>query len=231
MDNFEIMAFSNSAINRPLLFALYFFIYLVGLLGNIIIIACVITDLHLHKPMYIFLGNLAAVDMILTTSTLPKLMDILLTGNNTIFYGECFAQLCFYTFTAYTEATLLSFMAYDRYVAICKPLYYHLIMNRRHYMLCLMGIWMFAAFNALFITLIMWQIKICHSNKIQHFFCEIKALNRIVCANIRLHLILYLEIILLGLFPFLLSVTSYIQIISIILRIPSTTGQKKAFST
>ncbi|XP_069815671.1 olfactory receptor 1E16-like [Dendropsophus ebraccatus] len=231
MDNLEIVAFSNLTKNRPLLLALFLSIYLVGLLGNTIITLCVITDLHLHKPMYIFLSNLASVDMIFTTSSLTKLMDILLTGNNTISYVECFIQFCFYMFAACTEATLLSFMSYDRYVAICKPLYYHLIMTRRHYILSLMGIWTLTSFNALFLTLTIYQIGICHSNKIQHFFCEIKALDRIACNKIRLHLILYFEVIVLGVFPFLLSLTSYIKIISIILRMSSTTGRKKAFST
>ncbi|XP_044132913.1 olfactory receptor 7A5-like [Bufo gargarizans] len=228
--NFEIVAFSNLTGNGPLFFTLFFFIYLIGLLGNIIIVICVITDVHLHKPMYIFLSNLSAVDMIFTSSTIPKLMDVLLTGNNSISFVQCFTQMCFYLFAASTEDMLLSFMAYDRYVAICNPLYYHLIMNRGRYILFLLGIWMLAYVNALLLTLNIYQIGICQSDKI-HLFCEIKALDRIACANTRLHLILYFEIIVLGFFPFLLSLSSYINIISVVLSIPSTTGRKKAFST
>ncbi|KAG8556191.1 hypothetical protein GDO81_009120 [Engystomops pustulosus] len=228
-DNFEIVAFSTK--NHPVLFALFLFIYLVGLLGNIIIITCVVSNVRLHTPMYFSISNLSTVDMMFTSSTLPKLMDIFLTRNNSISVAECFTQMFFYLFAAGTEDLLLSFMAYDRYVAICKPLYYHVIMSNHKFIVFLLSIWMSAYVNALFFTLNVSQIDICHSNKIQHFFCETKALDRIACPNIRLHLILYFEIIVLGLLPFLLSLLSYIKIISVVLRIPSTVGRKKAFST
>ncbi|XP_073445074.1 olfactory receptor 1E16-like [Dendrobates tinctorius] len=231
IQHFQIVAFSHSMKNHLLFFALFLFIYLIGLLGNIIIITCVIIDEHLHTPMYIFLSNLSAVDMIFTSSTIPKLMDILLTGKNSISFGECFTQMCFYIFAASMEDVLLSLMSYDRYVAICKPLYYHLIMKRRNYILYLLSIWMAASVNALFFTMTIYQLDICHSNKIQQFFCDIKALNKIACANIKIHLIMFFEIIILGLIQFIISLSSYIKIISIVLNIPSTTGRKKAFST
>ncbi|XP_044132917.1 olfactory receptor 1G1-like [Bufo gargarizans] len=230
IENFEIVAFYYLEKNRPVFFALFFFIYLIGLLGNIIIIITVITDVSLHKPMYIFLTNSSSVDIIFTSSTLPKLMDILLTGNNSISFVECFAQMCLYTFAACTEDMLLSFMAYDRYVAICKPLYYHMIMNRRNYMLVLVSIWISTAVDSLFLTLTIYQMNICHSNKIQQFFCELKAFDRILCNSTKLHLIIVAEVII-GLILFLLSLISYIKIISLVLSISSTTGQKKAFST
>ncbi|XP_077118745.1 olfactory receptor 1496-like [Ranitomeya variabilis] len=228
---FQIVAFSHSMKNHLLFFALFLFIYLIGLLGNIIIITCVIIDELLHTPMYIFLSNLSAVDMILTSSTLPKLLDILLTGKNSISFGECFTQMCFYIFAACMEDVLLSLMSYDRYVAICKPLYYHLIMKHRNYILYLLSIWMAASVNALFLTMTIYQIDICHSNKMQQFFCDIEALNKIACANIKIHLIMSFEIIILGVIQFFISLSSYIKIISVVLNIPSTTGRKKVFST
>ncbi|XP_073507017.1 olfactory receptor 1E16-like [Phyllobates terribilis] len=228
---FRIVAFSHSMKNHLLFFAFFLFIYLIGLLGNIIIITCVMIDEHLHTPMYIFLSNLSAVDMIFTSTTLPKLMDILLTGKNSISFGECFTQMCFYLFAACMEDVILSLMSYDRYVAICKPLYYHLIMKPRNYMLYLLSIWMSASVNALFLTMTIYQIDFCHSNKIQQLFCDFKAFNRIACANIKISLILSFEIIILGVIQFLISLSSYIKIISIVLNIPSTTGITKAFST
>ncbi|KAG8542655.1 hypothetical protein GDO81_017658 [Engystomops pustulosus] len=230
-DYFEIVAFFNSGMNPPIYFALFLLIYLVGLLGNIIIIICVITNVRLHTPMYIFLSNLSTVDMMFTSSTLPKLMDILLTRNNSISYVECITQVWFYMFAVCTEDMLLSFMAYDRYVAICKPLYYHMIMSKRNYILFLMAIWMFTLVNALFVILTLYPIDICHSNKIYHFFCEIKALGRLLCVNTKLNFIILTEVMAFGLFLFLLNLTSYIKIISVVLRIPSTSGRKKAFST
>ncbi|XP_075199948.1 olfactory receptor 1E16-like [Anomaloglossus baeobatrachus] len=231
IEDFQIVAFSDSIKHHLLLFAFFLFIYVIGLLGNIIIITCVVIDEHLHTPMYIFLSNLSAVDMIFTSTTLPKLMDILLTGKNSISFGGCFTQMCFYLFAAGMEDMLLSFMSYDRYVAICKPLYYHLIMKHRNYVLFLFSIWISALINALFFTMTIYQINICHSNKIQQFFCEIKALNRIACANMKIRVILSFEIIIFGLIQFLISLSSYIKIISIVLSIPSTGGKKKAFST
>ncbi|XP_072006319.1 olfactory receptor 1N1-like [Engystomops pustulosus] len=180
--------------------------------------------------MYISLSNLSTVDMMFTSSTLSKLMDLLLTANNSISYVGCFTQMWFFMFSAVTEDLLLSFMAYDRYVAICKPLYYHMIMNSRNFMLSLMSLWMLSLVNASFITLAIYQMDICHSNKIQHFFCEIKAFDRILCANTKTHLILFGEVMV-GFVPFLLSLTSYIKIISVVLSISSTSGRKKAFST
>ncbi|KAG8539464.1 hypothetical protein GDO81_020884 [Engystomops pustulosus] len=230
IDHFEIMAFSNYTKNRSLLFSMYLFIYLIGLQGNITIIICVVTNVHLHKPMYISLSNLSTVDMMFTSSTLSKLMDLLLTANNSISYVGCFTQMWFFMFSAVTEDLLLSFMAYDRYVAICKPLYYHMIMNSRNFMLSLMSLWMLSLVNASFITLTIYQMDICHSNKIQHFFCEIKAFDRILCANTKTHLILFGEVMV-GFVPFLLSLTSYIKIISVVLSISSMSGRKKAFST
>ncbi|KAG8539374.1 hypothetical protein GDO81_020999 [Engystomops pustulosus] len=180
--------------------------------------------------MYIFLSNLSTADAVLTSSTLPKLMDVLLTGKNTISSVECFTQLCFYLFGLGTEDLLLSFMAYDRYMAICKPLYYHMIMRKRYYTLFLTGIWILGFANALFFILTIFQIDICHSKKLP-LFCEIKALSRLLCANTKVNIILIIETIVIGVFLFILNLTSYSKIISVILRIPSTTGRKKAFST
>ncbi|XP_075715636.1 olfactory receptor 1E16-like, partial [Rhinoderma darwinii] len=206
-------------------------IYLTGVLGNIIIITSVIIDARLHTPMYIFLCNLSSVDMIFNSSTFPKLMDILLSGNDSISFIQCFTQLYFYMFAASTEDVLLSLMAYDRYVAICKPLHYHLIMNKRKYVLLLLGTWILGCANSLFLTFSIYQLELCPSNKIQHFFCDIKALEKISCSHTQFYILLYIESVVLGLFPFLLSLTSYIKIILIILRIRSTSGRKKAFST
>ncbi|XP_072006318.1 olfactory receptor 1G1-like [Engystomops pustulosus] len=169
-------------------------------------------------------------DIIFTTSTLPKVMDILLTRINRISFMECFSQLCFYMLALNTEDLLLSFMSYDRYVAICKPLYYHMIMRKRNYILFLMGIWMLAFGNALLFILSIYPIDICYTNKLP-FFCEIKSLSRILCTNTQLNIILIIETIVFGVCLFLFNLTSYSKIISVVLSIPSKTGRKKTFST
>ncbi|KAG9488641.1 olfactory receptor-like protein OLF3 [Eleutherodactylus coqui] len=229
--HFQIVAFSNTTENNHFYFLIFFCIYLSGLLGNLIIISAVIIDVHLHTPMYIFLCNLSLVDITFTSSTLPKLMDILLSGNFSISFIQCFTQLYFFMFAAGTEDILLSLMAYDRYVAVCKPLHYHLIMNKKKYVILLLGTWICGSVNSLFMTVSIYQLDLCRSNKIQHFFCDIKALEKISCNTSSFHILLYVETMLLALCPFLLSVTSYIKIIRSILVIKSTTGRKKTFST
>ncbi|KAM3924694.1 olfactory receptor 5V1-like [Leptodactylus fuscus] len=229
--NFHLTAFSNSTENHLVLFHLFLFIYLTGTLGNILIITLVITDAHLHTPMYILLCNLSSVDLIFNSSTLPKLMDILLSGNDSISFIQCFTQLYCYMFAASTEDILLSLMAYDRYVAVCKPLHYNLIMNKKNYVLLLLGTWISGCANSLFLTLSIYHLDLCPSNKIQHFFCDIKALEKITCSHTQFYTLLYIESVVLGLFPFLLSLTSYVKIILIIVGIKSTGGRRKAFST
>ncbi|XP_018427896.1 PREDICTED: olfactory receptor 1-like [Nanorana parkeri] len=229
--DFQIVAFSDSPKLHHVFFSVFALVYLVGLLGNILLITCVVTDVHLHVPLYIFLSNLSSVDVLLTSSTLPKLMDILLSGNNLISFIGCFTQLFFYLFAAATEDILLSCMAYDRYVAVCKPLHYQLIMNKTKYVLLILSTWMLASVNALFFTLSIYQMNVCNSNKIQHFFCDIKAFDRIACSHNRFRIIIYFEIVVLGLFPFMLSLSSYVKIILIITKIQTMNGRWKAFST
>ncbi|XP_053319822.1 olfactory receptor 1-like [Spea bombifrons] len=228
---FQILAFSSHVENHRLLFAIFLVIYVTGLLGNLVILIAVFVDSHLHTPMYFFLCNLSSLDIIFTTVTLPKLMDILLSGSNVISFSECFSQLYFYVFLASTEDILLSSMAYDRYVAICSPLHYQLIMHNRKCVLILLGTWMSGCMNSIFMTVLISNLTLCRSNKIHHFFCEIKALEKISCNNSGFHIIIYVETLLLGVFPFLLSLTSYIKIIRVILSIKSKNGRRKAFST
>ncbi|XP_018427895.1 PREDICTED: olfactory receptor 1-like [Nanorana parkeri] len=228
---FQILAFANSTEHYSLLFAVFFLIYTTGVLGNLVIISAVILDVRLHIPMYIFLCNLSLVDLVFTSSTLLKLMDILVTGNNSITFHQCFTQLYFFMFAAGTEDILLSCMAYDRYVAICRPLHYHHIMKKEKVILLLLGTMASGSLNSVFMTLSIYRFDFCRSNVIQNFFCDIKALEKISCNNTGFYIVLYIETLLLALCPFLLSVTSYVKIVQTVLGIKSTQGRRKAFST
>ncbi|KAM4722815.1 olfactory receptor-like protein OLF3 [Rhinophrynus dorsalis] len=229
--DFQILAFFSDAKKQPLLFLVFFLIYLMGILGNFVIIIVTCMYSQLHTPMYFFLCNLSIIDVCYTTVTLPKLLDILLTANNSISFIQCFTQMFFFTLVGSIEVVLLSSMAYDRYVAICKPLQYHLIMNSKKCALLLVSIWIPGSVNSIFVTLFASKLPLCHSNKIQQFFCNVKALAQISCTNKGFEILIYVEVLVLGLFPLLLSFTSYIKIILIILRIKSTNGRRKAFST
>ncbi|KAE8619460.1 hypothetical protein XENTR_v10009793 [Xenopus tropicalis] len=181
--------------------------------------------------MYFFLCNLSCVDIIFTTITLPKLLDILLFGNNSMSAMQCYSQMYFYMCVACTEDTLLSFMAYDRYVAICRPLHYHQMMNKKKYVLLIVTTWIAGCFNSLFLTLWVSQLTLCNPGKLYHFFCDVKAVLKISCSTITFRIIIYADTLLFGFCPFLLSVISYIKVIRIILSIRCSNGRRKAFST
>ncbi|KAM8972415.1 LOW QUALITY PROTEIN: olfactory receptor 1L4-like [Pelodytes ibericus] len=229
--DFQIWGFSTSPGKHPLRFTLYFLIYVIGLVGNIIIIAVTYFELNLHTPMYFFLRNLSFVDICYTSVTLPNLMHIFLTGNNVISFIPCFMQLHFFTTMGCTEVVLLTSMAYDRYVAICNPLHYYMVMNNRRCSQLVLASWSFGFINSLLVTVFAAQLLFCGSKRIQQLFCDIKSLLKITCSDTQgFQIIIYLEVLLAGLCPFLLSLTS-IKIISSVLKVQSIEGRKKSFST
>ncbi|KAE8619148.1 hypothetical protein XENTR_v10009635, partial [Xenopus tropicalis] len=181
--------------------------------------------------MYFFLCSLAFVDICYPTVTLPKLMDILLSGNNSITCIQCFTQMYFFVVLGGIETIVLSSMAYDRYVAICKPLRYHLIMTRRVCVLVIVGTWVSGFTNSALLTSLASKLSICGSNKIKQFFCDVKAVADISCERTAFYGTIYVETSFLGLMTFSLNVISYINIIRNILHIKSKHGRKKTFST
>ncbi|XP_053319800.1 olfactory receptor 1468-like [Spea bombifrons] len=228
---FYIVGFTNDANKKKTLFIVFLFIYLIGIVGNLIIITVIYLDSHLQTPMYLFLCNLSSVDICYTTVTLPKLMDMLATEHNSITFTQCFTQMYFFNFLATTEVFLLTAMAYDRYAAICFPLQYYLIMNRKKCTCILISVWVSGCMNSLFFSGFASTLTFCYSNKIQHFFCDVKPLVKISCSNGIFYIVMYVETVFLGIFPLFLSLTSYVKIISSILQIKSVEGRKRAFST
>ncbi|KAG8441074.1 hypothetical protein GDO86_006715 [Hymenochirus boettgeri] len=229
---FHISGFAGSPGKHPLHFMVVLFIYLIGLLGNLTLISVTFLESHLQIPMYFFLRNLAFVDICYTSVTLPKLMHIYITGNNAVTFIPCFIQLHFFTSTGCTEVVLLTSMAYDRYVAICNPLRYFIVMKSRKCTQLVLISWTFGFINSLFVTVFASRLCFCGSKEIEQLFCDIKSLLKISCNDVGdFQVIIYLEVLLAGLFPFLLSVTSYAKIILAILKVQSSDGRKKTFST
>ncbi|KAE8619173.1 hypothetical protein XENTR_v10009660 [Xenopus tropicalis] len=221
-----------SAEKRPLFSIVFLWIYLIGVLGNLVILTVICNDVHLHTPMYFFLCTLAFVDICYPTVTPLKLMDMVISGNNSISLIQCFTQMYFILTFAGVEVTLLSSMAYDRYVAICKPLRYHLIMNRRVCVLVIVGTWIFGFVNASFITYLASKLLIGQTNKINRLFCDIIALAKISSNKITIfYNVVYVEVVLFGIMPFSLNLITYINIIHSILQIKSKHGRQKTFST
>ena len=200
---------------QPLLFVLFLAIYLVIVAGNGAILMVVISEPRLHSPMYFFLGNLSCLDICYSTVTLPKMLGNFLSSHKEISFWGCISQLHFFHFLGSTEALLLAVMAFDRFVAICKPLRYTLIMNPRVCTQMAVTVWIIGFFHALMHSIMTSRLHFCGSNHIHHFFCDIKPLLKLACGNIELNQWLLNTVtgtIAMG--PFFLTLLSYGYIIT-----------------
>nr|XP_033780521.1 olfactory receptor 1L4-like [Geotrypetes seraphini] len=229
---FIILGLSDNPKLQVPLFLVFLLNYLITLLGNLVIITLICADPRLHTPMYFFLSNLSVTDICYTSVIIPKLLGIFLLGFNTISYAGCLAQLYFFMGFASLEIFLLTVMAYDRYVAICHPLRYSLIMNWRVCILMVVTSWIIAFLNSSPTTAFVSLLSFCGSNKIDHFFCDLTPLLKLSSTDTAsTQVVILIETTLVSLIPFLLTIISYIYIISAILRIRSKEGRYKAFST
>ncbi|XP_074141352.1 olfactory receptor 13A1-like [Sminthopsis crassicaudata] len=229
---FILQGFSEHPELRIPLFICFLFLYMVALTGNVLIITAIIFNSHLHNPMYFFLFNLATMDVICTSSILPKVLQGLLLKENTISFGGCMAQLYFLTWSASSELLLLTVMAYDRYVAICHPLHYGTMMNKTLCSMLASGVWGLCAFNTAIHTGLMIRLSFCGPNIVTHFFCEVPPLLLLSCSSTYVNrIMIVLADAFYGILNFVLTLVSYSLIISSILKIRTTEGKKKAFST
>ncbi|XP_043421220.1 olfactory receptor 13F1 [Prionailurus bengalensis] len=229
---FFLLGFSHYPKVEVIVFVLCLLMYLITLLGNIILISITILDSHLHKPMYFFLSNLSFLDIWYTSSAFTPMLTNFVTGENTISFVGCVAQMYFSLAMGATECVLLSLMAYDRYVAICNPLRYPIIMNKKVCLQIAAGSWLTGYLTTLVETVFVMQLSLCGHNTINHFACEILAVLKLVCVDTSMVELLMLVITTLILpMPVLLICISYAFILSNILRISSVGGRSKAFST
>ncbi|XP_029435837.1 olfactory receptor 5V1-like [Rhinatrema bivittatum] len=229
---FLLLGFSEFPELQLPLFSLFLLLYLMAMLGNLLVICIVCADRHLHTPMYFFLVNLSSIDICYLTNILPKLLTICLTNSSSISFSGCILQWYCYMMCVATEFQLLTAMAYDRYVAICNPLRYSIIMNKRVCALLAAVSWLAGSMESLPHSVIITQFSFCDSNVINHFFCDITALLKLSCTDTSaIETINVVEVVIAGFTPFLLTLISYVFIISSILRIHSTEGKSKAFST
>ncbi|XP_064139194.1 olfactory receptor 7G3-like [Loxodonta africana] len=232
VSGFLLLGLSEDPEVQPLLFGLFLSMYLVTVLGNLLIILAVISDSHLHTPMYFFLSNLSFVDISFTSTTVPKMLVNIQTENKAISYTGCLTQVYFSTVFICMDNLLLIVMAYDRFVAICHPLYYTVIMSPRLCGLLILLSFFISIMNALLQSLMVLHLSFCTDLEIPHFFCELAQILKLACSDTLINNILvYLVTSLLGVVPLSGIIFSYIRIFSSILRIPSTGGKNKAFST
>ncbi|CAN0428854.1 unnamed protein product [Rangifer tarandus platyrhynchus] len=214
------------------LFSLFLSMYLVTVLGNLLIILATSSDSHLHTPMYFFLSNLSVNDICLSTTTIPKMLVNIQTQNQSITYTGCLTQICFVLVFASLESSLLAVMAYDRYVAICHPLRYTVIMNRQLCGLVIVLPLFIIIMDALLHTLMLLQLSFCTDLEIPLFFCEVVQVIKLACSDTLVNnILIYLATSIFGGIPVCGIIFSYIQIVSSVLRMPSASGKYKAFST
>ncbi|XP_075415617.1 olfactory receptor 13C7 [Tenrec ecaudatus] len=217
---------------EKMFFVLILLMYLVILLGNGVLILVTVTDSRLHTPMYFFLGNLSFLDICYTTSSVPLILDSFLTPRKTIPFSACAVQMFLSFAMGATECVLLGMMAFDRYVAICNPLRYPVIMSKVAYVPMAASCWAAGSAASMVQTSLAMQLPFCGNNIINHFTCEILAVLKLACADISMNVISMgvTNVIFLAV-PVLLIFVSYVFILATILRIPSAEGRKKAFST
>ena len=213
------------------LFVVLLFTYMLTLTGNGVIISLIWTDNRLQTPMYFFLSNLSFLDILFTSSVTPKLLSFLLKDRKTTSLAGCISQTYFFFFLGTVEFILLVVMSFDRYVAICNPLRYTVIMNSRVCLLLVLGCWVGAFLSVLCPVILLSRLPFCQK-EINHFFCDIAPLLQAACIDTHLlERISFLLSSLILLTSLVITTVSYTYIISTILRIPSAQGRQKAFST
>ncbi|XP_030047846.1 olfactory receptor 1C1-like [Microcaecilia unicolor] len=229
---FVLLGLTDRVALRGLLIAVFLAMYLINMLGNGTMISVISGSPQLHSPMYIFLCNLSFVDLCFTSVTVPKMLSNLISNKKTISYSACITQLYFFVAFAGSECVLLSIMAYDRYVAICNPLHYFTIMNKKVCLSMSAACLIICFLNSLLHTLLVYRLSFCNSNLIEHFFCDFTPLLKLSCTDTSINeLVLFTEASLIAVLPFLIILISYFRIINAILKIQSTGGRHKTFST
>ncbi|XP_029471712.1 olfactory receptor 1020-like [Rhinatrema bivittatum] len=217
---------------RIVLFVTFLIMYLITLLGNGAIIAVIRIDARLHTPMYFFLSVLSSVDICIISVIVPSMLKNLISESKSISFSGCLTQLYFFISLAGSECFLLAAMAYDRYVAISSPLQYTIVMNPRLCYYLVAGSFAGGFLKSLLHTLMVLRLSFCGSNIINHFFCDLTALYKLSCTVTSLNeLMIFIEGPFTLMAPFVIIVLSYCCIIIAILKISSTEGRHKAFST
>ncbi|XP_058146441.1 olfactory receptor 7A5-like [Dasypus novemcinctus] len=232
VSEFILLGFSEDTEMQPFLFGLFLSMYLVTVFANLLIILATITDSQLHTPMYFFLSNLSFTDICFTSTTVPKMLLNIQTESKTITYENCLIQMYFFMLFAGLDISLLTVMAYDRFVAICHPLHYLVIMNPRVCGLLLLASWLLSVLVSLLHDLMVLRLSFCTELEMPHFFCELNQVVQLACSDTFLNdLVMQVATGFLTVIPLTGILYTYSKIISSIFRISTAGGKYKAFST
>nr|XP_051710229.1 olfactory receptor 5B3-like [Oryctolagus cuniculus] len=229
---FILLGLTNDPKLQVPLFVMFFLIYTITLVGNLGIIVLILWDCRLHTPMYFFLGHLSLVDFCYSSAVTPTVMAEFLMSNNVISYGSCVVQMFFFAAFATVENFLLASMAYDRYVAVCKPLHYTATMTTSVCARLITGSYIYSFLNSSIHVRNTFSLSFCKSNVVHHFFCDLPAVMALSCSNRRVSELILLYVVSFNVFFALLVILiSYIFIFITILKMHSSEGRQKAFST
>ena len=226
-----LLGVSSHQEQEDFFFILFLFIYPITLIGNLLIILAIRSDIRLHNPMYFLLANLSFVDIVFSSVTIPKGLANHLLGTRAISFGGCLTQMYFMIALANTDSYILAAMAYDRAVAITRPLHYTTIMSPRTCVLLVIGSWVIGNANAFPHTLLTASLSFCGNQEVANFYCDIASLLKLSCSDTHFNVkMMYLGAAVFSV-PLLCIIISYVQVFSTVLRVPSTKGVLKAFST
>nr|XP_003468024.1 olfactory receptor 7A17-like [Cavia porcellus] len=229
---FLLLGLSEDAELQPFVYGLFLSMYLTTVLGNLLILLAIVSDPHLHTPMYFFLSNLSSVDIGFTSTTVPKMLVNIQTHSQLITYAGCITQMYFLLLFSGLDTFLLTVMAYDRYVAICYPLHYTVIIHRWLCGFSVLACWIVSVLISLLHTLMALGLSFCSHLEIPHLFCELDQVVHRACSDTFLNdLAIYVTAVLLAIGPLAGILFSYFKIISSIRAVPSARGKYKAFST
>ncbi|ELW64365.1 olfactory receptor 7A10 [Tupaia chinensis] len=232
ISEFLLLGLSEKPELQPLIFGFFLSMYLITVTGNFLIILATISDSHLHTPMYFFLSNLSFIDICFTSTTIPKILVNIQTQSKVITYAGCITQVFFYIVFVVLDNFLLTVMAYDRYVAICHPLHYMVMMNPWLCGKLVLASWIMSVLYSLLQSLMALRLSFCTHVEIPHFFCELNQIIHFACSDTFLnYMVTYFAAVLLGGGPLTGILYSYSKIVSSIRAISSAQGKYKAFST
>lgn len=232
LEEFTLLGLVTTPLSQMLLFVMFSVIYALTITGNLMIIVIIQNESSLHKPMYFFLANLSLLEIFYTSAITPNSLRNLLQEHKVISFVGCFTQMFFFVAFGSSECVLLAVMAYDRYIAICQPLFYFTFMNPSLCVQLLCLSWGIGFLNSLVHTVYTAMLPFCKDHLIRHFFCDIPSLLKLSCRDTYPNELVSIFVggcVIVG--SFMLTLLSYIYILRVVLRIPSEKGRQKAFST
>ncbi|XP_069083535.1 olfactory receptor 5B12-like [Pleurodeles waltl] len=232
MTGFILLGLVEDPLLQVPLFVLFLLVYVITLIGNVIIMILIRIAPRLHTPMYFLLSNLSFVDLCYSTAITPNMVANLLLGRVVISVSGCAVQLFSFIVFGTAESLLLAVMAYDRYSAICHPLLYSVIMTGKVCMELVIGVYICGILHAMLQTGVIFRLSFCGSKEIPHFFCDVPPLLRLSCTDTFINeIVMLFSSITIATVSISTILTSYIYILTTIMRIPSSGGRHRAFST